>query len=203
MREMVTKSVVVVAALFLAGCAGSVRSDVLRFHQVTPPRGETVRIVPADEDKIGSLEFETYAGYVRARLIEQGYQPVATESDILVELDYDVSDPRVRVRGTSGASFGFGFGPYGYFGHPFFFRSGFAAFPYYYNNTYSYEVFDRRLSIDMVRAETGEVVFEGRLRSIGREPDLPEVMPYLVEAMFVDFPGENGRTERVVVQREN
>lgn len=188
--------VIAVASLMLAACAGSISTDVARFHQIGRAGGQTVRIVPADPEKTGSLEFETYAGYVRQRLIEQGYRPVAEDPDVLVELDYGVSDPRTRIRAdTHNVGFAGGF-----YGGPFFFRNGITAFPSTSTHVRSYDVYDRRVSLDMIEAVSGDVIFEGRLRSLGVNPDLPEVMPYLVEALFVDFPGENGRTERVVVE---
>jgi len=49
-------------------------------------------------------------------------------------------------------------------------------------------------------AEPNTVVFEGRVESVGRDKRLPEVMPYLVEALFTDFPGESGVTREIKVE---
>jgi hypothetical protein len=40
-------------------------------------------------------------------------------------------------------------------------------------------------------------VFESRAIYEGENGDLPEVVPYLVRAVFDDFPGQNGRTRTV------
>jgi hypothetical protein len=45
-------------------------------------------------------------------------------------------------------------------------------------------------------------VFEGRVESNGTESSLPEVMPYLITAMFNNFPGESGTTKVVTIEKD-
>lgn len=198
--------------LFLAACAQNIKSDVARFHQLqSVSRGASFTIVPKNAEMNGSLEFEQYASLVRQKLVQEGYQPVnaANASDLVVALDYGVSDGDQVIR-TRGAGLN-GFGQFGGFGrgfHPFY---GGAFGPWggvgggFGPDVYSYEVFTRDLKMEIykpVGTATADktVVFEGKVQSVGRDKRLPEVMPFLVEAMFAEFPGESGVTKEVVIE---
>ena len=52
----------------------------------------------------------------------------------------------------------------------------------------------------VIGENTGKVLFEGQASSVGRDRELPKVMPVLIEAMFTNFPGQNGATERVKIK---
>ena len=53
-----------------------------------------------------------------------------------------------------------------------------------------------------IQKNDGPFVFEGRVVSIGGSKDLPKVMPLMIDAIFSDFPGENGSTVRVIIKPE-
>ncbi|MCH8684019.1 DUF4136 domain-containing protein [Pedomonas mirosovicensis] len=81
--------------------------------------------------------------------------------------------------------------------------------PFNDTEVYSYTVYTRTLSMDIVRPGTGGKdagavpLFEGRVESVGKDNRLPEVMPYLVQAMFTDFPGTSGVTKQVKIDLPN
>ncbi len=196
-------------SLALAACASTFKSDVARFHNLPQTGGESFTIVPKDPAKVGSLEFEQYAGMIRAHLTDLGYHAVADNPDIMVNVDYYVSDGDEKIQSRPGYGYGgygyanpfYGFGHYGHFGHSGYFGSGAFGYPYYSSggSYYSYTVYAKRLEMNMVRAG-GEVIFEGRADSTGRDNHLPEVMPLLIQALFTGFPGENGVTEQVRIK---
>lgn len=205
--------VVALAALALAGCAKRFEADVARFHRIDPQMSGTVAIVPADEEKVGSLEFEQYAGLVRAALVDAGYRPVTSgNADFVVELDWAVSEGREQIRSYPGyGGFGYGHGLHGFghrgFGHGFghgrfghgFGHGGYGFGGGYGGGVYSSTVHSIRMTVTMMRPG-GEVVFEGRTESTIGRPDVPGVMPLMVQAMFADFPGESGRTAEVELE---
>ncbi|MEX6724781.1 DUF4136 domain-containing protein [Parapedomonas caeni] len=192
--------------LGLAACAGQIKSDVARFHKLPPPQGETVAIVPADPAKRGSLEFATYANMIGAELGKLGYKPAAegATADLEVVVDYSVSEGTEKLDTRPGTA---SISPYYYN-----WRSR-AFYPYYgpydpfwgpglWNEpeVYSYTVYTRKLSMKILKGDASkEMLFEGRVDSIGRDNRLPEVMPYLVQALFTDFPGQSGVTKRVKI----
>src|SRR5690606_35896902 len=72
-RSVVRAIVPVLGALaLLAGCASTLTSEVTSFHRLgNGLSGERFVIVPS-ESQAGSLEFETYAGFVRQALVGHG-----------------------------------------------------------------------------------------------------------------------------------
>ncbi len=209
--------------LLMSACASQFRSEVATFHKLQAPAGETFRIVPADAAKLGSLEFETYANMVRGELVKRGYRPVnaANAADLDVKLDYSISDPVEKVESRPAAfssSLAFGYGPYwgpyygGYSHHGYYGRSGFGYYdPFWgsgygaglwdYPEVYSYSVYTRKLNVNIARGgKDGEQLYEGRVESAGQDNRLPEVMPYMVQSMFQDFPGQSGVTRKVTIE---
>ncbi|MGD1956172.1 MAG: DUF4136 domain-containing protein [Sphingomonadales bacterium] len=206
--RMLKLSLAMAATLALGACASAFKSDVAHFHQLQGvSSGATFEIVPKDEELTGGLEFAQYANLVRSKLIQQGYQPASSAdgADLIVTLDYGVSEPTQKIRTLGGGVGGDGVGGAG-FGNPFFFGpvfgpgfgGGFGP------DVYSYEVYSRGLSLSIEKPATAnsarEVVFEGSVESNGRDNNLPEVMPFLVEAMFTDFPGTSGVTREVKIK---
>lgn len=192
--------------LILASCSNSIRSDVARFHNLPAPSGESFLIVAKDEAKDGGLEFAQYAGLIRARLMDVGYRPVVEGTPALVvEVDYRISDGEEKIRSRPGAGYGFGYGGYGGYGGFGHYSYHHYAYPYwpgygaYASNIYSVTVYTRALEMDIIRAD-GEKLFEGHAVSIGRDNRMPEIMPYLVQAMFTNFPGESGVTKVVEIE---
>lgn len=197
-------SLIAALGMLLAACTSSIKSDVARFHNLPAASGESFLIVANDEAKDGSLEFAQYAGLIRARLMDVGYTPVTEGTPLLVvEVDYRISDGEEKIKSRPGYGYGYGYG-YGHFGHGFHSFHHFSH-PYglgyggYSSNIYSVTVYTRALDMDIVRAD-GEKLFEGRAVSVGRDNRLPEIMPYLVQAMFTNFPGESGVTKMVAIE---
>ncbi len=191
--------VIVGLGLFVTACSQSFKSDVARFHKLPAPTGESFLIVAKDEDKNGGIEFSQYAGLVRARLMDIGYRTVTEgDPDLVVRMDYNMSDGDQRTRSRPG----YGYGYYGYglghslhsFHHPYW-----PGYGYYSSGNYSVTVYTRKLEMDILRAD-GEVLFEGKAISVGRDNRMPEIMPYLVQAMFANFPGESGVTKVVEIE---
>jgi len=205
-----------IATLFLGACSTVYRADVTRFHELTPPSGESFLIVAKSEDKVGSLELQSYSAIISDYLRAEGFTPANGDTaDVIVKIDFAVSPPIERARR------GYGGGPF--YGNHFYFRGHYyAGFPYarysfynpyrfhrlgfgygmtYYAGGYSYTVFERAFEMTIEKPGSG-VLFEGIVKSIGREKEMVKVAPFLVDAMFTNFPGENGSTERVKIKAE-
>ena len=197
--------------LLVAACASQIKTDVSRFHRTLPPPGETFQVVAADPRKQETLEFQTYAQYVAAEMIKQGYRQAdgSAPAALQVRIDYGVSSGREKIATRPGVTYApyyydwgsRAFYPYGWgwggFGDPFW------GGPYSEPDVYSYTVYTRELTMDIFRAASGDakpvMLFEGRVESVGKDNRLPEVMPYLVQAMFTDFPGTSGVTKQITI----
>jgi hypothetical protein len=218
--RFIPKAMILASILALSACASQFRSEVQSFHKFTSaPAGESFRIVPLDPAKQGSLEFETYANLVRAEMVRLGFKPVnsGNAADIDVKLGYAISEPVEKIE--SRPSFG-GYGGFGYGGG--YYNSGFYS-PLYYgrggrfssawrydpffgggfggsSEVYSYSQYTRKLNVLMSRSGSNEQLYDGKVESAGRDNRLPELMPYLVQSMFKDFPGQSGATRKVVIE---
>jgi hypothetical protein len=204
----------VLAAVFLMSACSTtsqIASDVVRFHRLPAPAGETFHIVPTDAAKKGSLEFDSYAAQVTGKLVQAGFRPAAANDAATynVRLDYMISGGNEKLASRPGFNtsfnvpfyYGRGFDHDGYYGRyydafydPFFYGGGFSQ-----PDVYSYTVYTRKLNLDIVKASGGEKIFEGRVESTGSDNRLPEVIPYLVQAMFTNFPGSSGVTQHVTM----
>jgi Domain of unknown function (DUF4136) len=219
MSRFISKAVVFAGLLAVSACASQFRSEVQSFHKFTSaPAGESFRIVPLDPNKQGSLEFETYANLVRAEMVRLGFKPVnaGTAADIDVKMGYSLSDPVEKIESRPSLG-GYGFGGFGYgfynssfyspvyYGHGGRYASAWGYDPFFGRGfggdteVYSYSQYTRKLNVMMSRSGNNEQLYDGKVESAGRDNRLPELMPYLVQSMFRDFPGQSGVTRRVVI----
>lgn len=196
MNKVIRSGMLLVVVMLLGACAGQVTSEVTRFHRNGHPMGETIAVVPLDDAKRGSLEFDAYAGIVAAKLSQIGYTVVAADAnpDLLAKMDFSVGPGETKIRSWPRNFVHYRF-YYGYY-YPYYFGHYWDE-PY----VYAYTVYPRSLDLTIVRAG-GESLFEGHVKSFGQEQNINEVMPYLVEAMFHGFPGESGVTKVVTIQKD-
>jgi len=203
-------------AFLLGACTSSIRSDVTRFHELAPPKGETFIIVAKNPAREGSLELARYATEVTKNLIKEGYQPAGEGTpDLIVSIDFGISDP-LKTESYSRPPPYFGPTFYGrrhrYYSTPYnpyygYYYYGLGSFFYdrysylYDTGDYTRIVYERVFEM-AIEKNGGPFVFEGRAVSLGRSHDLPKVMPLMIDALFVDFPGVDGSTVRVTVEAE-
>jgi len=190
--------------LALSACATPFQGEVTTFHEWQHPHGETIRIVPMDERKAGSLELRHYAGLVAERLEGIGYSVVAprVRSDFVAEMDYGIDGGRTEIRSWPRSAVWYHFS-HGHYHHPFYYGHLYPVYPP--PEIYSYTVYTRTLSLSIRAVGNGQpprVVYEGRVQSVGRSSRLEEIMPYMVSAMFTHFPGESGVTKIVTVETD-
>ena len=193
-------------ALLLAGCAAPrIENDVTTFHDEIMPAGESIRVMPADPANVNSLEFQTYANRISEELRKAGYTPVSEPdvvTDLIAEVDYSVAAGASEIsRGGTGASVGVGYG-FGRWYNPWHIG---VSLPIFRSRPRVSEIpiYHRSLELNIVEAEDAQQrLFEGRVVSDGSEGALNVVMPYLITAMFTDFPGESGTTKVVEIETE-
>jgi len=209
-----------VALLTLAGCASTkfVTSDVTRYHALTEaPQGRTFAIVALDEDQESSFAFKQFGDQINERLSALGLKQYTgsagpTAADYVVTLRYAVygptADVRTRYSGFGpgprmGFGLGYGYGPYwgrgpfGYMGYDPFWDDGI--------DIETRQLFTRRVEVNIFRgssynADRKERLFEGRAVSSGLNGQIEPVMPYILDAIFREFPGRSGETKVVSVE---
>lgn len=201
------------ALLTLGGCATGLPTQVSRFSALPAPDGQSFIIEAAEAENRGGLEFSRYADLVRQHMIEEGYRPAQSRADatLIVRLDYGVDNGQQRVVARP-SPFSHGWG----FRRPFYSRFGYGGWrrsPFFWgwNDPFddfgpsidSYTVYQSYVDLDIRRASDGQSVFEGLAQARSRGNQLQALVPNLVEALFTNFPGNNGETVRITVQDDD
>ncbi len=193
--------------LSVSGCApGSFSSEISRFHEALPPgNGVTTFTILPDEQQKGSLEFETYAQHVATQMNILGYRPVpaSVAADLVVQFRYGIrgSYTTVATEPTTTVGFGSGMGS-GYYGRGWGWGYGMAV-PLSTRTTTT-TVYTHFVDLTIYRGadfrrDTRLRVFEGHAFSDRTSQALPYVVPFLIRALFTDFPGRNGETLTISV----
>lgn len=194
-----------VVALGLAACASPkyVVSDVTRHHSLPrAPSGETFAIVPVDDEQDESLAFDAYTAIVGQQLSGLGLRPFGGEQatpDLVVTLAWSVEGPSADVNSrNSGFGYGFGYGSrYSHFGYGYGFPND--------TRTRTRQMFVRTVELAIYDGNTYNTenptrVFEGSAVSTGTNGQIDPVMPYIVQAIFEQFPGASGATRTVRIE---
>jgi hypothetical protein len=213
-RPALAATTALIYSLVLGACAGPtlVKSNVTSFSQqsLLDAGPKTFRF---DEQPghAGSLEHTTYEHLVSDQMLLLGYKE-DPNGRLIVSFDYGLQEHELQT-----VSSGFGPSPYygwgGYYGGGWGRRRfgygglGWGGGPWGWGGPWDYgpplvtsETIARsQLRLDIRVAGTNAKAFEGTAVNTGRIDQLPVVMPYLVQAIFTDFPGLNGQTRRVSI----
>ena len=213
-----------VSAAARSGCATGFPAQVSRYQAMPAPQGQSFVVVPMDARDIGGLEFSRYAAHVNQAMQAQGYVPASSiaQATMVVRVGYGVDQGTVhRDRDPFGYGLyghdgygGFGY-PYrrGYYGRPYYSRWGYYGHrspfyygwdspfgsPFGYGGLSSYTVYKSHLDLDIRRKSDNAALFEGRARARSHNDNLGTLVPNLIEAMFIGFPGRSGETVRITV----
>lgn len=198
-----------VAALMVSACGTQVQTDVTTFHTLqNSGRGQSFVMVPIKSQQ-GSLEYQTYAGMVSARLAQKGLVPVAQPStaDLAVFMSYAIDEGRTTV--SSAPVFGQTGGgttttTTGYVGRSPIYATSYTPATYGITGYAPVEdtVYGRAVRIVIIDIKKTDaenkpvVVYQATGASSGSSGNLNVVMPAILNAMFIDWPAPSGTTHR-------
>lgn len=199
-----------VAAFGLSACASSITSTVSRYQAMPAAQGQTFFVVPGGGMATnGGLEFQRYAGIVAQQLQARGYAPAsnAQGATMLVQLGYGIDQGQVRYVEDPFYRSRFGYG----YGSPFFYpRFGYRSrFSYGWDDPFwyggygggvdSYVEYHSQIDLHIRARGSNAPLFDGRAQARSQTDRLDVVIPSLVEAMFTNFPGQNGETVKITI----
>lgn len=202
----VMRLVLPVVLLGLSACASSFRADVTRFQTLPPPSGQTIAIEPSEGELPGSLEFRTYAAGLGQQLARAGFTvvPDRTSAALIARFGFGLGAPRERIESSPGWGGGwggwYGRGAWGWPGYGWGWGGpgwGGAGWGWGAPTVSSVTIFPSFVELTIFRAADGLSLFEGRAQATTEEDSLPTLVPQLLEALFVGFPGNSGETVRV------
>lgn len=192
-------ALLVAGSALLAGCATTITSDVTAFHAWPADLKDKSFAFTPVKGQEESLEYRNYEQLVRNELLRLGFSDAnATKAALKVSFSYGMQSGTVVVTQPMYDPFWYGPGypgyrgwrgrPYGPWG-PGPFYDPFWGPPM---QTTAFPVFQRRLHLEIARADGGQKLYEVTVDSEGREATLPMAMPYMVRSAFSDFPGPSG-----------
>ena len=210
LHKFATAAMLGVAALGLSACASSITSTVSRYQAMPAAQGQTFFVVPGGGMATdGGLEFQRYAGIVAQQLQARGYAPAASaqSATMLVQLGYGIDQGQVRYVEDPFYRSRFGYG----YGSPFFYpRFGYRSrFSYGWDDPFwyggygggvdSYVEYHSQIDLHIRARGSNAPLFDGRAQARSQTDRLDVVIPSLVEAMFTNFPGQNGETVKITI----
>ena len=138
-----------------------------------------------------SLEFGQYAELIGNNLGKVGYSPPnGPNSRLIARIAYNTQSADITLDNGPKSSVSVGASSGGR-------RSGVGvgiSIPFGQSEPQQDYVY--MLFMEIIRRSDGTKLYEGRVSNHGRE-GLPTMMPYLVDALFQDFPGETGTSQKV------
>ncbi|MDP1837357.1 MAG: DUF4136 domain-containing protein [Reyranella sp.] len=195
-----------IALMFLMLACARVETVVTPFHTFaqSSPQGKTFIIMPSKTQE-GSLEWATYSNLVAQKLESKGLRRVqsARAADYAVSLDYAIDSGRpvtssyVDYGQTSSGGTSY---TTGYVGNTPVTASTYTPPTYgvkgtstrtdtYYGRVVRITIMDVQKSL----AENKRVlVYEATGKSDGETGNINVVLPHIIDAMFVDWPGKSG-----------
>jgi hypothetical protein len=199
--------IVGVAAL-LGGCAGFVETSSTSFHGPEHINRGSVAVLPIDKTQEDSLEFRAVSEYLAKKLVEKGYVEAATgtKSQYSAFITYGIDSGTTTVStlpiyGQTGGGTTYSSGTVSGYGQISNFSGMTTTMPTYgmigavpVRSTQ----YKRRVNIDIWRNEPKPVkVYEIRGLSSGSCGNISGILRNIIDGIFVNFPGENGRSKSV------
>ncbi len=196
--------------VLLSGClTPRMTGQVQSFAQadgLTP--GARVFVTSGTELLDNSLEFQNYRTLLQTHLQDQGFTvaPTRADADLIATLSYGIDGGRTHteVIDTPRHFYPYGFysvGPHGRY------RSFGATYLYPYPSSHSYQrttitkdIYTRDVELTLTAAQqegqkAPPPVYEGTIVSKGTCPLLGQVMPEMLQGLFLNFPATNGPVE--------
>ena len=190
--------ILLLAGLVLVGCAKpTIDANVTAFYtpELGAINGKSIVIRAQPESKESSLEFLSYRPKIADKLRFVGFvvHEEMKDPDYIAFVSYGINGREQRSSVSSSPIFGaVGVGVYG--GTSPVYGSVGQTF-----NAETWQEYSRFIAIDIVKADTAHSnnpvrIYEGKAQSVGRCPTLAGVFDEVLDALFLDFPGANGKT---------
>lgn len=197
---------VLAGTLMLAGCASTLSARVTSFQQwPADAQGATYRIVSSN-NQTNNLEFQSIADMVRASIgptgLVEARSGAAARFDVRIDYDNAMTQTWVQRYNDPYLNDGWGFGPAfgGYYGGFRGWGGGIYMAPSVSN--IPVEVYKNTLTITIRDNQNkGTEVYRSSAVNVSSSDNLLQVMPYLAQAVFDSFPGNNGQVREVTYER--
>jgi len=200
-------------ACLLAGCASTLTTSVTQFQRwpalpataapsQTGQSYQTYRMAAMPNSVANALEYQTYADMIRAAIGPVGLTE-ARENEaprFVVSFEYAAPMRQILVERWNDPWFPYPWWSYGRYRGGW--GWGWGGSFYMHPVTVPVQAFDNTLTVSIQDATNDTQVFRTTARATTLQPQLNRVMPYLVRAVFDDFPGNNGQNREIKYEWE-
>lgn len=191
-------------AVFTTACSTmEVKTNTTAFYVSEYKSAGSIFVISADAEKNNSLEFANYKKKIEAKLVVTGYS-IAANADLaeyIASVAYGIGNGKTSVILTPRLS-----SPNALYG------GRLSTKPYRHYMMPSYDVvgasanlittYTRAIKLDIVVAKSlkkgkidqAQKVYESKVKSTGECAVIAGIFDQLLEAMFQNFPGDNGKT---------
>jgi hypothetical protein len=211
MMKNILFSLAAAATLLLSGCASTITSQVTTFHEWPNDLKEktfTVETMPGQEN---DPEYKVYAAMLGEKLQGLGFNnskdPNSSELKVVMEYGTLVSEIQLPM-----ALWGTRFDPFWQIHYARFYRRSAFFYPYYSpyyfgrpNSIYMVSDFTatrhflHQLAVSISERKSGKTLANIKVSTEQISPRISRQMPYLLDSAFMEFPGENGRTNEITL----
>lgn len=163
-------------------------------------RGQSYQFVPADASQTNNLEYQSFQDMVRAGIGATGLveAQAGAKPRFDVSFTYGTSQTQVMVRRPYDPGFygGYGYGHGGYYGP----RPWGGGFGYWGPDWVDVPMVVQRNALSLQIRDVqrgGAEVYRSTAYVLSEGDNLLRTMPYLVRAIFDNFPGNNGAEREI------
>jgi len=194
-------------ALSLTGCASFVRTSSTTFQGQQHFERGSIIVLPFDKSQEGSLEFQSVSNYLHKKLAEHGYTPVkaVNQTTFVAYITYGIDNGKttmssVPLYGQTGGGTSYSSGTISSGTRTANFSGTTTTMP-----TYgvvgvipiSETEYKRAVNIDIFKRtnDSPVKVYEMKGISSGSFGNINSILFNIIDGMFKNFPGENGKTK--------
>lgn len=194
------KSLAVMATvLLLGGCSQTESCEVVAYYDTTLAVGSRVRIVHEETAEANLPAFSAYAQQIEDAVRNAGFEPVTNDiADLIFEINYGSGVGSEEVARVPKCSEEYRYEDEQY-GSPYFMGVECYEQPGELQATYIHFLELNILDPLGPNDEYGPRVYQGLVHSTGMTDNLDRMMPYMIAALFNNFPGTSGEVRRVKV----
>jgi hypothetical protein len=191
--------------VYLSGCA-TIDATTTRFYTPDYKNNGTISVLASAAEVNNSLEFAFYKPKIEKALASNGYTIVSSTSEAkyvaLVAYGIDEGGQTGVVSTPIFGQTGGGTTTFSSYGASYYTMPTYGIVG---SSTQSISRYSRAIAIDIVETATikegkPKKVFEIRTKSVGSCSSIAGVFDDMLKAMFIDFPGENGKAISVTLQ---
>jgi len=200
-------------AAVITGCASSrVETTTITYQGTDAAMRGTIYVSPGTDEQANSLSFNSIRNKIAAYFSQKGYQPVNDykEAQYVAYVNYSINNGKavstsVPIIGQTGGGTAYSSGTI----------SGGGRVASFSGSTYTPPTFGivgmaneqhteylRQVQIDVFKVDgkkLGQKVYEIVGTSSGSCSNLKAILPSIIDGMFEQFPGEDGKAKKVSV----